>query len=260
MNDRTRHRFAIALATAGLVCLMPGAISMALEWQAGRWAGLQFSASAQWVEPAQELVSLRHSGASTATVRGASAGTRVAQLDLPSTAPRSVSALDDWRRVDQSQWSIARRQLFDLWIDQSPDPVAALRFPGNLNAVAVFPDESERAMTLGAAYLKPWLQIAEDGGNIALASHRDGPFRMLAELEPGDSIELLDTSGRSRMFIVRWHRIVEPDDVSVLDPTQRPSLTLVTCYPFYFIGSAPQRYIVRAEESGWPASRSVARR
>jgi sortase A len=82
-------------------------------------------------------------------------------------------------------------------------------------------------------------------GNAGIAGHRDGFFRGLMNLVAGDAIELESLDGTESYRIERtW--IVNPDDVSVLDPTPGRSLTLVTCYPFYFIGSAPQRYIVRA--------------
>jgi sortase A len=82
-------------------------------------------------------------------------------------------------------------------------------------------------------------------GNIGIAGHRDGFFRGLKDIAAGDPIELETRKGRELYRVERtW--IVDPEDVSVLDPTPVQSLTLVTCYPFYFIGSAPQRFIVRA--------------
>jgi sortase A len=82
-------------------------------------------------------------------------------------------------------------------------------------------------------------------GNIGIAGHRDGFFRALKDIAVGDVIEL-DTLHETIPYRVERVWIVEPDDVSVLDPTTTPAVTLVTCYPFYFVGSAPQRYIVRA--------------
>jgi sortase A len=82
-------------------------------------------------------------------------------------------------------------------------------------------------------------------GNIGIAGHRDGFFRALKDIAVGDVVEL-DTLHETIPYRVERVWIVEPDDVSVLDPTTTPAVTLVTCYPFYFVGSAPQRYIVRA--------------
>jgi len=82
-------------------------------------------------------------------------------------------------------------------------------------------------------------------GNIGIAGHRDGYFRRLKEVGPGDTIELRTVKGTDK-YVVDQIRIVTPDNVGVLRPRPVSSLTLVTCYPFHFIGSAPLRYIVMA--------------
>ena len=82
-------------------------------------------------------------------------------------------------------------------------------------------------------------------GNIAVAAHRDGFFRGLKDIKIGDQIELTTLEGQ-QTFVVSKLDIVDPFQVSVLDPTDEPVLTLITCYPFYFVGSAPERFIVRA--------------
>lgn len=85
-------------------------------------------------------------------------------------------------------------------------------------------------------------------GNSGLAGHRDSFFRALKDIAPGDAIELTTATG-VLAYQVEQTWIVSPEDVWVLDPTTSPAITLVTCYPFYFIGSAPQRFIVRAVRS-----------
>jgi sortase A len=82
-------------------------------------------------------------------------------------------------------------------------------------------------------------------GNIGIAGHRDGFFRALKDVAAGDAIEL-DTFFGMKTYRVDQIEIVTPDDVRVLLPRASPSLTLVTCYPFYFMGDAPQRFIVHA--------------
>jgi sortase A len=82
-------------------------------------------------------------------------------------------------------------------------------------------------------------------GNIGIAGHRDGFFRGLKDVGVGDTIELKTPNGTAT-YVIDQIKIVAPDDVSVLRPRSVPSVTLVTCYPFYFIGSAPRRYIVAA--------------
>ena len=78
------------------------------------------------------------------------------------------------------------------------------------------------------------------------SGHRDGFFRVLKDIELGDSIEMLTHNGNSE-FVVSSITIVDPTDVSVLGPTDNSSITLVTCYPFYFVGHAPKRFIVKGE-------------
>lgn len=86
-------------------------------------------------------------------------------------------------------------------------------------------------------------------GNVAIAAHRDIHFRGLKDLELGDQIEL-EVADRTQSYVVTGLSVVEPTDIHVLDETGQAVLTLVTCYPFYFVGNAPERFIVRAEASG----------
>jgi len=82
-------------------------------------------------------------------------------------------------------------------------------------------------------------------GNVGLAGHRDTFFRVLSKVRAADGIEIETMTGNFR-YVVESTRIVAPHDVSVLAPTTQQTLTLVTCYPFYYVGSAPKRFIVRA--------------
>ena len=83
-------------------------------------------------------------------------------------------------------------------------------------------------------------------GNIGLAAHRDTFFRRLGEIQANDQIRLVTREG-TFTYRVQGTQIVEPRDTWVLRPTDVSSVTLVTCYPFRYVGSAPQRFIVRAE-------------
>lgn len=84
-------------------------------------------------------------------------------------------------------------------------------------------------------------------GNVGIAAHRDTYFRPLRFIHPGDMI-VLKTPAGSYQYRVQFTRVVEPSDVAVLKSTKQPTLTLVTCYPFYFVGHAPHRFIVRATQ------------
>jgi sortase A len=83
-------------------------------------------------------------------------------------------------------------------------------------------------------------------GNCVIAGHRDTQFRVLQDVEIGEEISV-ETRGRTFLYRVTDRRVVAPTDTSSLDRTARPTLTLVTCYPFYYVGPAPKRFIVRAE-------------
>jgi sortase A len=91
----------------------------------------------------------------------------------------------------------------------------------------------------------PWQQR----GNVALAAHRDGLFRSLQHIRVNDDVRVVTPRGEYH-YRVRRTLIVDPDDVWVLEPTATPGITLITCYPFSFVGNAPRRFIVRADLVG----------
>jgi sortase A len=123
-------------------------------------------------------------------------------------------------------------------------PLAVLRIPRIHLEVPVLEGTSDVTLNRGGGHIE---ETALPGtiGNSGIAGHRDGFFRGLKDVGPGDTIEL-DTLREKQIYRIERAWIVNPEDVSVLDPTPEQSITLVTCYPFYFVGSAPQRYIVRA--------------
>jgi len=103
----------------------------------------------------------------------------------------------------------------------------------------------ERVLRRGPGLIEG-TSLPGSNGNVAIAAHRDVHFRGLKDLNLGDRIEL-ESTGRIQTYIVTDLSVVDPADVHVLDETGQPVLTLVTCYPFYFVGNAPERFIVRAE-------------
>jgi sortase A len=124
------------------------------------------------------------------------------------------------------------------------DPLAVLHIPRIGLDVPVLKGTSDATLDRGAGHVED-TAMPGTPGNSGIAGHRDGFFRGLKDVSVGDAIELETLQGTQTYRIERtW--IVNPDDVSVLDPTPAQSITLVTCYPFYFVGSAPQRFIVRA--------------
>ena len=93
-------------------------------------------------------------------------------------------------------------------------------------------------------------------GNSALAGHRDTFFRPLQHIRVGDELRVSTVHGDFR-YQVRETMVVRPNDVWVLDPTDRPTLTLITCYPFGYVGKAPRRFIVKAERTTTAEAKKV---
>ena len=97
----------------------------------------------------------------------------------------------------------------------------------------------------------PYTALPGQKGNVGLAAHRDSYFRELRGVRDGDLIRLITPKGTFE-YHVESLKIVFPTNVEVLDPTPNPSLTLVTCYPFNYVGHAPKRFIVRARQIQTP--------
>jgi sortase A len=108
--------------------------------------------------------------------------------------------------------------------------------------VIVVEGTSWKSLRVGPGRIKTTAQPG-DSGNAVITAHRDTFFRHIYELTPGDEI-LVRRNGELLTFAVTGKKIVDPTDVSVLKPTQEPTLTLITCYPIYYIGPAPERLIV----------------
>jgi len=114
-------------------------------------------------------------------------------------------------------------------------------------SVAVLQGTSSRVLRLGIGHIAGTPLPGEDG-NIGIAGHRDTFFRGLKDIRKNDEIQLQTASGLSR-YAVDWAKVVANDDQSVLAPSNESALTLVTCYPFYFVGPAPKRFVVRAHKN-----------
>lgn len=151
-------------------------------------------------------------------------------------------------RVDMSTWSAQRIAAYRA--SASPDvvPEALLRLPRLRLTVPVFADTSEPNLNRGAGFIEGTRHSGAAAGNVGIAAHRDGFFRSLKDVRVGDTL-LLEEPSFTYVYEVVATRVVAPTDVEVLQQTARATVTLVTCYPFYFVGSAPQRFIVQARRS-----------
>ena len=150
-----------------------------------------------------------------------------------------------FQEPDFSLWSPQRIKHYQQSLAaQLGPPVALLRIPKIRLEVAVLEGTDDLTMDRAVGLIAGTARPGEEG-NIGISGHRDGFFRGLKDIREGDGIELVTATGTDT-YTIDHIVIVKPADVSVLAPRPRPSITLVTCYPFYFVGSAPQRYIVQA--------------
>jgi len=168
-------------------------------------------------------------------------------------AAYSRAAITDFERAQgrvvtpaaQLNWSEQRKSEYErARHKEAGSTLAILRIPSTGTEVAVFDSTSKTALNRGSGHV-PQTAIPGTEGNIAVAGHRDGFFRSLKDIEIGAEI-VLTTLESEQFFRVTETMVVDPLDVSVLDPTEQTVITLITCYPFYFVGPAPERFIVRA--------------
>jgi sortase A len=133
-----------------------------------------------------------------------------------------------------------------------------LRIPRVGLSVMVTEGDDEAALRHAAGHI-PGTSMPGSPGNVAIAGHRDSLFRSLKEVRDQDLIVLSTLQGEFR-YRVSSIRIVGPSDMQVLDSSGGQTLTLITCYPFYYVGAAPKRFIVRAnrvaEDEGQTAKKT----
>ena len=144
-----------------------------------------------------------------------------------------------------SLWSQIRVKTYKAALQrETPPTLAILRIPRINLEVPVHDGTTDAVLDLAAGRIEG-TALPGTPGNVGIAAHRDGFFRVLKDIKEGDALEL-DTPVALEQYRVDWIRITTPDDVSVIEPTPGPAVTLVGCYPFYYVGSAPKRFIVRA--------------
>jgi sortase A len=141
----------------------------------------------------------------------------------------------------------------DLKAAVAPAPAAGtmlgrLEAPSVKLSTAVLEGSDDATLSRGSGHIED-TPFPGQPGNVGIAGHRDTTFRALRNIHLGDALEF-KTADRVYRYRISKTMIVGPDDVYVLDPTEKPALTLVTCYPFEFVGHAPRRFIIRAELTG----------
>lgn len=161
-----------------------------------------------------------------------------AQASEPAAEP-------DPANTDFSFWSRQRIEAYaESFTERTAPPLAVLRIAKVSLVVPVLDGTDDLTLNHAVGRIAGTARPGQRG-NVGIAGHRDSFFRKLKDVSEGDAMELQTLRGTDT-YIVDRISIVAPDDVEVLRPRNVPSLTLVTCYPFYYVGSAPQRYIVTA--------------
>lgn len=132
------------------------------------------------------------------------------------------------------------------------DPLGRIEIPRLHLSAPVLEGTSARTLRTAAGHIRG-TALPGTSGNVGIAAHRDTLFRALNRVKPGDEIAVATSYGRYR-YIAGSSEIVNPGDVGVLRNTPEPELTLITCYPFYYLGPAPKRFVPHARQL--PVARS----
>jgi sortase A len=130
------------------------------------------------------------------------------------------------------------------------DLIGRIKIPRVGVSAIVLHGVGNKTLRRGVGHI-PGTPLPIQDGNVGLAGHRDSFFRALKDIRKDDTIELTTLDGTFQ-YQVEWTKIVLPEETGVLADEGTPSLTLVTCYPFYYVGSAPKRFIVRAHRIDEP--------
>jgi LPXTG-site transpeptidase (sortase) family protein len=154
---------------------------------------------------------------------------------------------DEWIREQQRQTQQLRENDSDAArpVALKDDGLTRLSIPIISFDAVVVEGTSNRALLLGPGHLQDTPKPG-DSGNSVISGHRDTFFRHIHELEKGDQI-LVQRNGKTFHYEVTGKHIVQPTDVSVLKPSKGAELTLITCYPTYYIGPAPERLVVTSK-------------
>jgi sortase A len=146
--------------------------------------------------------------------------------------------------IDFRLWSEKRVRAFEESLAKHfTPPLALLNIPRLHLEVPLFNGTDDDILNRGVGRIVGTGRVGQNG-NLGIAGHRDGFFRALKDVEIGDSVELI-TGDKILVYKVDKISIVFPNNVRILENRTVPTITLVTCYPFYFVGDAPQRYVLQ---------------
>jgi sortase A len=176
----------------------------------------------------------------------------LAALSAPHPAPPSSAAGRRQGIAPQAPQPSPRPQV----ILRNSEIIGRIEIPRLGLAAMVAEGTDSRTLRRAVGHV-PGTALPGQRGNVALAGHRDAFFRGLGQVRPGDQVRLRTESG-VYVYEVGYSRIVGPEQTDVLDSSNSPMLTLITCYPFGWVGPAPQRFIVSARQVATPGAERSA--
>jgi sortase A len=192
-------------------------------------------------EPAPAAMASAEEGGAIGTAAAGAGSSAVAAT----AATTSGFAVED--DPDTTLWSPGRIDDYQASLQKEFDPPeGVLRIPAISLAVPVLQGTDDLTLNRAVGRIPGTARIGATKGNLGIAGHRDSFFRGLKDIGPGETIEL-ETLWNRLTYEVTDITITTPSDVTVLQRSDEGQLTLVTCYPFYFVGHAPKRYIVTAK-------------
>ena len=127
------------------------------------------------------------------------------------------------------------------------DVLGRIEIPRLEVKAAILEGTTSQTLRLGVGHIEG-TALPGESGNIGIAGHRDTYFRALKDIRTDDEIQIQTATGLTH-YQVDWTQIVAPGDTAILAPSTMSAITLVTCYPFHFIGPAPERFIVHAHKT-----------
>ncbi len=190
---------------------------------------LTFCAGAKLREVVLSRIALRQFQAARNDVR------EDRRTPVPPTAATPDFVLWSQQRIKQYEESLKQ---------QIATPIAVIRINRIGVEAPVLEGTDDLILNRGVGHIRGTALFGQHG-NVGIAGHRDGFFRGLKNVKTGDHIEV-EESDRVETYVVDRLQIVTPRNVSILRSDGKATLTLVTCYPFYYVGPAPQRFIVHA--------------
>lgn len=193
----------------------------------------------------EEALRQRASVVSQPTRTAAATSTPAAETDALSSFQTEEK---DKKETEKESASHREKETLD-----EGDLIGRIKIPRIGVSAIVLHGVGKKTLRRGVGHI-PGTPLPEHEGNVGLAGHRDSFFRALKDIRKDDTIELTTLDGTFE-YKVEWTKIVLPEETYVLADEGAPALTLVTCYPFYYVGSAPKRFIVRAHRIDEPENR-----